>query len=208
MFNSYEPGRAGYVTLIANYLPLQDAYGGPNYFKLDPNALYEIHIDNNGDAQGRHHLPVPLQEHAARASTLPIGGTNVADPADPGRPGHRAATPRRSNVNETFTVDVVRGDRRTGSARRGHQRRRRQRDLRQAVRQHRHRRRSPTTPPTPRKHIYNVNIPGCSDAGQGVRRPAQGSVRGQPRRRSSTWSTSPARPTSARPKRRSCSTRR
>ena len=24
MFNSYEAGRAGYVTLIANYLPLQD----------------------------------------------------------------------------------------------------------------------------------------------------------------------------------------
>ena len=34
--HSYEPGRAGYVTLIANYLPLQDAYGGPNYFTLDP----------------------------------------------------------------------------------------------------------------------------------------------------------------------------
>src|SRR5690348_15400726 len=49
MFRSYEPGRAGYVTLIANYLPLQDAYGGPNFFTLDPEALYEIHIDNNGD---------------------------------------------------------------------------------------------------------------------------------------------------------------
>ena len=57
MFRSYEGvaangsgGRSDYVTLIANYLPLQDAYGGPNYFSLDPNALYEIHIDNNGDA--------------------------------------------------------------------------------------------------------------------------------------------------------------
>jgi hypothetical protein len=51
MFRSYEAGRADYVTLIANYAPLQDAYGGPNYFALDPNALYEIHIDNNGDAK-------------------------------------------------------------------------------------------------------------------------------------------------------------
>ena len=51
MFRSYETGRAGYVTLIANYLPLQDAYGGPNYFTLDPKALYEIHIDNNGDSK-------------------------------------------------------------------------------------------------------------------------------------------------------------
>jgi hypothetical protein len=49
MFNSYEPGRAGYVTLIANYIPLQDAYGGPNYFGPDPDALYNIHIDNTGD---------------------------------------------------------------------------------------------------------------------------------------------------------------
>ena len=50
MFNSYEPGREGYVTLLANYIPVQAAYGGPNYFELDDNAIYEIHIDNDGDA--------------------------------------------------------------------------------------------------------------------------------------------------------------
>tara|TARA_R110002110_G_C13470525_1_gene720927 strand:+ start:40232 stop:41830 length:1599 start_codon:yes stop_codon:yes gene_type:complete len=50
MFMSYEPGREDYVTLIANYIPVQAPYGGPNYFPLDSNALYEIHIDNDGDA--------------------------------------------------------------------------------------------------------------------------------------------------------------
>jgi hypothetical protein len=30
MFRSYEAGRQDYVTLIANYIPLEDAYGGPN----------------------------------------------------------------------------------------------------------------------------------------------------------------------------------
>ena len=35
LFNSYEPGRDGYVTMLANYIPLQDPYGGPNYFALD-----------------------------------------------------------------------------------------------------------------------------------------------------------------------------
>ena len=49
-FNSYEEGRGDYVTLIANYIPLQDAYGGPNYFAMDPAASYDIHIDNDGDA--------------------------------------------------------------------------------------------------------------------------------------------------------------
>ena len=49
-FNSYESGRADFVTLIANYIPLQDAYGGPNYFAMDPHAVYSIHVDNTGDA--------------------------------------------------------------------------------------------------------------------------------------------------------------
>lgn len=50
VFNSYESGRSNYVTFVANYLPLQDAYGGPNFFTLATNAVYEIHIDTNGDA--------------------------------------------------------------------------------------------------------------------------------------------------------------
>lgn len=50
LFNSYETGRENYVTMIANYIPLQDAYGGPNYFAMDPDAVYSIHVDNNGDA--------------------------------------------------------------------------------------------------------------------------------------------------------------
>lgn len=49
-FNSYETGRSNYVTFIANFIPLQDAYGGPNYFSMAENTYYEIHIDNDGDA--------------------------------------------------------------------------------------------------------------------------------------------------------------
>ena len=50
MFTSYEEGREDYVTFIANYQPLQDAYGGPNYFTMDRDARYDIHVDNDGDA--------------------------------------------------------------------------------------------------------------------------------------------------------------
>src|SRR4051812_13936289 len=49
MFRSYEPGRAWYVTLVANDSPLQAAYGGPSDCTLDPDALYESHVDNTGD---------------------------------------------------------------------------------------------------------------------------------------------------------------
>jgi hypothetical protein len=51
MFMSYETGRTGYVTLLANYDPLQDAYSGPNFHALSDTAIYEIHIDNSGNAQ-------------------------------------------------------------------------------------------------------------------------------------------------------------
>jgi hypothetical protein len=39
------------VTLIANYIPFEDPAGGPNYYAFDPNVLYELNIDNTGDAK-------------------------------------------------------------------------------------------------------------------------------------------------------------
>ncbi|HSW07512.1 DUF4331 domain-containing protein [Aquabacterium sp.] len=113
MFSSYEPGRTGYVTLIANYQPLQAPYGGPNYFQMDPNALYEIHIDNNGDA--KEDLSFQFRfKNTLKGISLPIGGKNVAIPLIQagGVSEPNAAT---LNVNETYTVDIVRGDRRSGT---------------------------------------------------------------------------------------------
>ncbi len=48
-FRSVEAGREGFVTLIANYIPLQEPSGGPQWFRFDDSVLYEIKIDNNGD---------------------------------------------------------------------------------------------------------------------------------------------------------------
>jgi hypothetical protein len=112
MFRSYEPGRDGYVTIIANYQPLQDAYGGPNYFSMDPNALYEIHIDNDGDAKEDLTFQVRFRNNL-KDIALPIGGSNVSIPLiQAGTVSDlRAAA---LNLNETYTVDLVRGDRRSG----------------------------------------------------------------------------------------------
>ncbi len=38
------------TTLIANYLPFQNPAGGPNFYSFDDDVLYDINIDNNGDA--------------------------------------------------------------------------------------------------------------------------------------------------------------
>jgi len=121
MFNSYEAGRSGFVTLIANYLPLQDAYGGPNYFTMDPNALYEIHIDNNGDA--REDISFQFRFR----NTLNNGGAGIA--LDVGSAGNtksvsiplRNAGPITGAANdplslrEEYELFIVRGDRRGGN---------------------------------------------------------------------------------------------
>ena len=45
------PDAATTVTLIANYIPLELPDGGPNFFEFGDDVLYQILIDNNGDAQ-------------------------------------------------------------------------------------------------------------------------------------------------------------
>ncbi len=44
------PDKKDSVTLIANYLPFENPPGGPNFYSFDDNVLYDINIDNNGDA--------------------------------------------------------------------------------------------------------------------------------------------------------------
>jgi Domain of unknown function (DUF4331) len=43
------PDKPDTVTLIANYIPLQEPSGGPNFYEFGDDVLYGIHIDNNGD---------------------------------------------------------------------------------------------------------------------------------------------------------------
>jgi hypothetical protein len=48
-FRSIEPGRSGFVTLIGNWIPLQEPSGGPQYYRFDDTVRYEFKIDNTGD---------------------------------------------------------------------------------------------------------------------------------------------------------------
>ena len=113
MFRSYEPGRTAYTTLIANYLPLQDAYGGPNYFTMDQDALYEIHIDQNGD--GVEDLTFQFRfQTILKNISLTVGGKSVAIPLSQAGVVSGNNSPNL-NVVENYTLTVVRGDRRTGT---------------------------------------------------------------------------------------------
>lgn len=169
MFRSYEAGRGDYVTLIADYQPLQDAYGGPNYFTLDPNARYEIRLDNDGDAREdvtfRFQFKNTIQDIAlqvgegANQKTVPVPVITTV----PGGIGPGVADRAGLNVIETYTLEVIRGNTRraiTNSA-------------------------GGATPAVftkpvdnvgtksipdyeayARSHIYAIKIPGCSGAGR------------------------------------------
>ncbi len=115
VFRSYEPGRDQYVTFLANYQGVQGPSDGPNYFTMDPDAIYEIHIDNVGD--GMEHLTYQFKFTNALVNgtgiTLNVGGKTlpVALRAFPPVSG--------ANVNvgetESYTLTQVTGDRRGGT---------------------------------------------------------------------------------------------
>ena len=106
-FKSYEPGRAGYVTFIANYVPLQDSYGGPNYFTMEPDGYYDINIDSNGDA--RRNITYRFRfNYTINDIALDVGGSSVSIPL---RNAGQISAGNTGALNdaETYTVEVLRG---------------------------------------------------------------------------------------------------
>ena len=119
-FKSYEPSREAYVTLIANYIPLQDGYGGPNYFALDSSALYEIHVDNDGDAkedmtfQFRFNHQLANKGEGIKLTIGPTGNSRDNAVALKHVGGIGVGNNGALGFNESYTLNVVHGDRRKG----------------------------------------------------------------------------------------------
>ena len=170
MFRSFEAGRSGYVTLLANYLPLQDTYGGPNFFMLDEDAVYEIHVDNNGDAV--EDITFQLQfQNARKDLTVPVGDRMVAVPlVNIGGIGPAASDTGNLNVEESYTLRIVRGPRRTGQAQSitnaatGDIRFRKPADRigDKSIRDNN----AGTYDAYANNHIYGIDIPGCASGGR------------------------------------------
>ena len=117
LFKSYEPGREDYVTMIANYLPVQAAYGGPNYFPLDSEALYEIHVDNDGDSVEDLTFQFDFDDSFpnGEAIKLNVGGQEISSVLRNIAVIDANAQPGLSHL-ETYSVTLVEGERRSGNA--------------------------------------------------------------------------------------------
>jgi hypothetical protein len=113
-FRSTEPGRSGFVTLIANWIPFQEPSGGPHFYKFDDTVLYEIYIDNTGDG-------VEDITYQFRFKTRFINGDSVLGMAAPNQAlaGTGGVEPLITSLddpdyNEPQTYSVTRIDRHTG----------------------------------------------------------------------------------------------
>lgn len=161
-FRSYEPGREGFVTLISNFQPGENPGDGPNYYTMDPDAIYEIHIDNTGDAVEdltyQFKFTNTLKGDVGKTvtvggKTLPIALRHIGPISNPNDPN--------LGEDETYTVTQVTGNRRSGT--------------RAAVTgpatfykpfDNAGNKSIPNYPGYANKFIYNVSIPGCATQGR------------------------------------------
>jgi hypothetical protein len=165
-FQSYEPGRAAYTTLISNFQPFQDPGGGPNYFTMDPDAVYEIMVDNVGDA--KEHLTFQFKFTNTlkndSGKTVTVGGKTLPIALRAIGP---ISAPMDGNLgeDETYTVTMITGDRRSGT----------RASLTNASGgsstfvkpfDNAGNKTIKNYPAYADQFIYNVNIPGCSGTGR------------------------------------------
>ncbi len=108
-FRSVEAGRSGFVTLIANYIPLQEPSGGPQWVRWDDSVLYEIKIDNTGDG-------IEDIKYQFRFTTQIVNSNTVLGMSTVNQDGVISSlTDPDYNMPQTYTVTVV--DMRSGKSR-------------------------------------------------------------------------------------------
>src|SRR6478735_2128430 len=89
------------VTIISNYIPLEDPAGGPNFFEFGDDVLYRINIDNTGDGKADVAYEFRFSTKIRNPDTFLYNTGPIASLTDP-----------NFNRPQTYTVTEVRGNRR------------------------------------------------------------------------------------------------
>jgi hypothetical protein len=99
------PERPDRVVLISNFIPLQFPSSGPNFWRFDDNVLYEIMVDNTGDAVEDITFQFRFNTSIRNPNTFLYNTGPVTSIDDPDL-----------NVLQFFTMTRVTGPRRTGAS--------------------------------------------------------------------------------------------
>jgi hypothetical protein len=96
------PDRPDTVTMIANYIPFEDPAGGPNYYKFDDSAAYDIKVDNTGDGNEDLTYRFTFTTRLTNPNTFLYNTNQVTTPAD-----------ADLSVRQTYTLTRIQGRNRT-----------------------------------------------------------------------------------------------
>ncbi|MEO5950910.1 MAG: DUF4331 family protein [Chloroflexia bacterium] len=90
------PDKPDTVTVIANYFPFEEPVGGPNYFTFGDDVLYEINIDNVGDAKSHITYQFDFSTTVGNGNTF-LYNTGSVESIDSAN----------LNVKQTYTVKKI-----------------------------------------------------------------------------------------------------
>jgi hypothetical protein len=98
------PDAPNTITIIANYIPLEEPANGPNFYNFSPSGIYEIHIDNNGDAveDVTYQFQFRIDVRNQNTFLYNTGPVTTLDDAD-------------LNVRQFYSVSRIAGARRSGT---------------------------------------------------------------------------------------------
>jgi hypothetical protein len=90
------PDRPDTVTIVANYIPLEEPNGGPNFISFGDDVRYEIHIDNSGDARPDITYRFTFETKRQNPNTFLYITGPVTSPTDP-----------NFNLQQCYTVERI-----------------------------------------------------------------------------------------------------
>lgn len=89
------------IVLVSSWIPFEGPEGGPNYFEWDDNVLYDINIDNNGDA-------VPDVTYTLQSKTeVQNGNTFLYNVGPIGADGANWNRQQRYTISEVIITDTT-----------------------------------------------------------------------------------------------------
>ncbi|GGN90141.1 hypothetical protein GCM10011579_085820 [Streptomyces albiflavescens] len=91
------PDKPNTTTIVANWIPFEEPAGGPNFYTFADDAQYDIHIDNNGDAQGELVYRYTFKTHRKNGNTFLYNTGPVTSLDDPDL-----------NITQTYDIDLLR----------------------------------------------------------------------------------------------------
>ncbi|MGW3464133.1 DUF4331 domain-containing protein [Streptomyces olivaceoviridis] len=90
------PDKPDTTTIVANWIPFEEPAGGPNFHTFADDAQYDLHIDNNGDAQGDMVFRYTFRTRTENGNTFLYNTGPVTSLDDPDL-----------NVTQTYDIDLI-----------------------------------------------------------------------------------------------------